>query len=152
MPERWDASWSSEKMDWETPPALFQSLDDEFHFTIDAAANGGNTKCPTYYGPVSDEGEDGLSAAWSGIVWCNPPYGTDISSWIKKGRDSALAGATVVMLVYARTDTRWFHDYVYGQAEIRFLRGRIRFVGAPNSAPAPSMILIYRPPVGRPQE
>ena len=52
-------------------------------------------------------------------------------------------GATVVMLLPARTDTRWFHDYIYGKAEVRFIRGRLKFGGSKNSAPFPSMVVIF---------
>ena len=148
MSEKWEASWQSEKTDWETPPTLFKALDAEFHFTLDAAAQEHNKKVANYYSPQMN----GLIRPWTGVVWCNPPYGKEIGQWVKKGRDSALAGATVVMLVYARTDTRWFHDYVYGQAEIRFLRGRVKFVGAESSAPAPSMVIVWRPEVDKSAE
>lgn len=76
-------------------------------------------------------------------VFCNPPYGRELPKWIKKAHDEAEKGALVVMLIPARTDTRAFHDYIYHQAEIRFLRGRIRFVGSKWNAPFPSMVVIF---------
>lgn len=76
-------------------------------------------------------------------VFCNPPYGRELPKWIKKAHDEAEKGALVVMLIPARTDTRAFHDYIYHQAEIRFLRGRIRFVGSKWGAPFPSMVVIF---------
>ena len=79
-----------------------------------------------------------------GVVWCNPPYGKDICKWVKKAYESSLEGATVVMLIHARTDTKWFHEWVYHKAELRFVRGRIKFGGSMNNAPFPSMIAIYR--------
>jgi site-specific DNA-methyltransferase (adenine-specific) len=79
----------------------------------------------------------------------NPPYGREITQWVKKAWEESQKGATVVCLLPARTDTRWFHSYVLGKAEIRFIKGRLKFEGAKNSAPFPSMIVIYRPPIGR---
>jgi site-specific DNA-methyltransferase (adenine-specific) len=82
-----------------------------------------------------------LKQDWNGVVWCNPPYGRNISQWIKKAAESQ---CTVVMLLPARTDTKWFHDYVYNNAEIRFIRGRLKFGGSINNAPFPSMVAIFR--------
>lgn len=76
-----------------------------------------------------------------GTCWCNPPYGRQIEAWVQKAAES---NATVVMLLPARTDTAWFHDYIYGKAEIRFIRGRLKFGGSKNSAPFPSMVCIFR--------
>ena len=78
------------------------------------------------------------------IVWCNPPYGREIGKWVEKAYKESLEGATVVMLLPARTDTKWFHDYIYGKAEIRFVRGRLKFGDSKNSAPFPSMVVVYR--------
>ena len=77
-------------------------------------------------------------------VWCNPPYGREIGKWVEKAYNESLAGVTVVMLLPARTDTKWFHDYIYGKAEIRFVRGRLKFGDSKNSAPFPSMVIIFR--------
>lgn len=80
-----------------------------------------------------------------GRVWCNPPYGRKIGKWVKKAYDEYKQnGTTVVMLLPARTDTRWFHDYIYGVAEIIFIKGRLRFSGAKANAPFPSMVVIYK--------
>lgn len=133
------ALYQSVRQDWETPPELFNKLNDEFHFTLDAAANEYNAKCSSYYS------EDSLSKPWNGVVWLNPPYGRGIGKWMKKAYEESLRGNTVVCLVFARVDTAWFHDWVYGKAQIRFLRGRVRFVGAKSSAPFPSMIVVYVP-------
>lgn len=132
--------WSSDRQDWETPQALFDELNDEFHFSLDAAANADNFKVLPFY----DEGCDGLMADWLSPTWCNPPYGRDVGKWVRKAYMESLRGVTSVLLLFARTDTAWFHDWVYGKAEIRFIRGRVRFVGADNPAPFPSMIVIYR--------
>ena len=77
-------------------------------------------------------------------VWCNPPYGREIGKWVEKAYNESLKGAMVVMLLPARTDTKWFHDYIYGKAEIRFVRGRLKFGDSKNSAPFPSMVVIFR--------
>ena len=71
----------------------------------------------------------------------NPPYGREIGKWVKKASES---NATVVCLLPARTDTRWFHDYIYGKAEIRFVRGRLKFGNSKNTAPFPSMVVVFR--------
>ena len=122
---------------WETNQDFFDSLNREFHFDLDACALPENAKCERYFTPE----EDGLKQEWNGTVWCNPPYGRQIGKWVEKAYKS---GCTVVMLIPARTDTRWFHDYIYGKAEIRFVRGRLKFGESKNRAPFPSMVVIYR--------
>lgn len=125
--------------DWETPPELFAKIDAEFHFGIDAAANSQNTKCEWFL-------EDGLNLDWGrNVIWLNPPYDASLPRWVAKARAESDAGATVVCLLPARTDTRWWHEHVEGRAEVRFIKGRIRFVGAPFNAPFPSCFVIYRP-------
>ena len=134
--------FSSEKDDWETPQDLFDELDDEFHFTLDAASSDLNAKCEKHY-TVED---DGLSQSWAGNnVFLNPPYGRNMKDWMRKAYEESQAeNTTVVVLVPARTDTAWFHDYVYGKAGLRFLRGRLKFGGCENSAPFPSLVVVYR--------
>jgi phage N-6-adenine-methyltransferase len=122
---------------WETPQGLFDELDAEFHFDLDVCALPENAKCEKYYTPE----QDGLSQEWNGVCWCNPPYGREIGKWVRK---AAKSGTTVVMLLPARTDTKWFHDYILHRAEVRYLRGRLKFGGGKNSAPFPSMVVIYR--------
>lgn len=136
------ALYSSNRDDWETPQDFFDKLNEEFHFTLDPCASHSTAKCAKYY-TVED---NGLAKDWSGeTVFCNPPYGRDIRQWCKKCRDEARKpNTTVVMLVHARTDTRWFHDFVYGFAELRFVRGRLKFGGSKTSAPFPSMIAIFK--------
>ena len=107
---------------WETPQDLFDKLDAEFHFDLDVCALPENAKCEKYYTPE----QDGLAQEWTGVCWCNPPYGRQIGKWVRK---AALSNTTVVMLLPARTDTKWFHDYILHKAEIRFLRGRLKFGG-----------------------
>ena len=127
---------------WATPQDFFDKLNEEFHFTLDPCATPENAKCDTYFTIT----EDGLKQDWTGYtVFCNPPYGRKISEWVKKCYTESLKGTLVVMLIPARTDTSYFHDYIYGKAEIRFVRGRLKFGEAKQGAPFPSMIVIFRP-------
>lgn len=137
-----EALYSSEKGDWETPDWLFEQLDKEFQFYIDAAADDRNHKCDVWI----SEDDDALQVDWSagGNVWLNPPYGRGIGQWIQKAYEESRKGMTVVVLVPARTDTAWWHDWAMRAAEIRFIRGRLKFVGAASSAPFPSALLIFK--------
>lgn len=137
-----DVIFSSARHDWETPPELFAELDAEFHFTLDPCAEPATAKCAKYY----TREQDGLKQSWAGeTVFCNPPYGRQIKHWVRKCAQES-KHAVVVMLIPARTDTTWFHDYVYHKAEIRFLRGRLHFRidghdGGRN--PFPSMVVVF---------
>lgn len=127
---------------WETPQDFFDRLNDEFHFNVDVCATPDNAKCGTYF----TKENDGLSQSWGGYTcWCNPPYGREIGKWVQKAYLSSRDGSTVVMLLPARTDTKWFHEYIYNQAEIRFIKGRLKFGNSKNSAPFPSMVVVFRP-------
>lgn len=129
--------FSSATDEWSTPQDVFDKLNDEFSFTLDPCANDTNHKCKKYFTKT----ENGLLQDWDDeIVFCNPPYGREIGKWVKKAAESK---ATVVMLLPARTDTKWFHDYIYEKAEIRFIKGRLKFGEAQNSAPFPSMVVIF---------
>lgn len=136
---------SSKKMDWCTPADFFAELDKEFNFVLDPAATAKSAKCALYYTPETD----GLSQSWDvgGAVFCNPPYGREIGKWVAKAHAEAAKGVTVVMLIPARTDTAYFHEHIYGQAEIRFVKGRLHFEDedgtAGDAAPFPSMVVIY---------
>lgn len=132
--------FSSKTDMWETPQDLFDKLNDEFHFTLDVCATQENAKCKNFY----TKEQDGLKQPWKGIVWCNPPYGRKISKWVEKGYMSSKEEATVVMLLPARTDTSWLHEFILNKAEIRFIRGRLKFGRSKNHAPFPSMIVIFR--------
>ena len=132
-----DVMFSSKTDMWETPEAFFRALDAEFHFTLDVCAVPENAKCRVFYTPE----QNGLAQKWEGVCWCNPPYGREIGKWVKK---AAEAECTVVMLLPARTDTAWFHDYIYGKAEIRFVRGRLKFGGSKNFAPFPNLVAVFR--------
>ena len=135
-------AYSSQRHDWETPQDFFDALNEEFGFDLDAAASDNNAKCREFF----DEEDDGLSQDWGGrTVWLNPPYGRQIGRWVAKAAEEARKpGTTVVLLVPARTDTRWFHDYLYGNAELRFVRGRLKFGGAKSGAPFPSLVAVMR--------
>ena len=138
-----DVMFSSATDNWSTPQDFFDKLNDEFHFTLDVCADENNHKCEHYY----TKEIDGLSSPWVGTVWCNPPYGRKIGEWVRRAYlSSNIGSATVVMLLPARTDTRWFHDYIYNKpnTEIRFIKGRRKFGGCKNAAPFPSMVVIFR--------
>lgn len=136
-----DVMFSSKTGLWETPQWLFERLNDEFGFTLDACALPENAKCARYYTPA----HDGLKQPWDGVVWCNPPYGRGVGAWVAKAANAVeRAGVVVVMLLPARTDTKWFHEYIYGRAEVRFLPGRLKFGDARNNAPFPSMVVVFR--------
>lgn len=126
--------------EWSTPQPFFDMLNDEFRFTLDAAASSENCKCDQWFG-VED---DALSQPWFGSVWCNPPYGTQIGKWIEKAYRQSLFGATVVMLIPSRTETTYWHDYCMNADEIRFVRGRLRFSGHSVNAPFPSCVVVFR--------
>lgn len=137
------ALFSSAKGDWGTPPELFRMLNDEFHFNCDVAASAENALCEKCY----TETDSAFFHNWDGVCFCNPPYGREVGRWVEKALREARAGrATTVMLLPARTDTRWFHEYIwpYRQVEVRFIKSRLKFVGAKNSAPFPSMVCIFR--------
>lgn len=137
----------SKKSDWETPQDLFNRLNDEFHFTLDAAASDLNHKLPHYY----TEKEDGLAQDWGGErVFCNPPYGSkETGLWTEKcWREAQKPDTLVVLLIPARTDRKSFHDFIYNKPNvtIRFLKGRLQFEDngkKMGTAPFPSMICIF---------
>jgi len=132
--------FSSNSDEWETPQPLFDELAREFCFTVDVCASEANKKCGQFF----TREQDGLRQEWRDVCWMNPPYGREIGKWMSKAYESASLGATVVCLVPARTDTAWWHDYAM-RGEIRFLRGRVKFVGGRSSAPFPSAVVIFRP-------
>ena len=138
---------SSEDMTWETPQDFFDELNKEFNFTLDPCATPETAKCKKFY----TKEDDGLAQDWGGeVVFCNPPYGSAIKDWVRKcymQSTNTFLDTLVVMLIPARTDTLYFHKYIYNRAEIRFIKGRLKFVGnqkGSGSAPFPSMIVIFR--------
>ena len=138
------ACLSSKDMTWSTPQDFFDELNKEFNFTLDPCADKENAKCDLFY----TEEDDGLSLNWLGnIVFCNPPYGRAIKDWVQKcSEESKKIGTKVVMLIPARTDTKYFHEYIYNKenVEIRFIKGRLKFGDGKGSAPFPSMLVIFK--------
>ena len=137
---------SSKNMCWCTPQDFFNELNNEFNFVLDPAATEKSAKCDLYYTPETD----GLAQSWNrgGAVFCNPPYGREISKWVEKAyRESLVVKYPIVLLVPARTDTKYFHNYIYEKAEIRFIKGRIHFTDEYGNtsypSPFPSMVVIY---------
>ena len=129
--------FSSKDQTWETPIDFFNKLDSIFKFELDVAASDNNHKCDRYY----TEETDGLAQDWKGVCWMNPPYGRKIGAWMHKALEPK---TTVVCLVPARTDTKWWHDYAMKASEIRFVKGRLKFGDSKNSAPFPSAIIVFR--------
>lgn len=140
------AMFTSNTAEWATPQAFFNELDAEFHFTLDPCATPQNAKCARFFTKETD----GLAQSWQGeTVYCNPPYGRDLAKWVKKASDEVIRGGgrtLVVMLIPARTDTSYFHDYIYKRHEVRFVRGRLHFNESKCGAPFPSMVVVMRPP------
>lgn len=128
------------RTDWETPQWLFDALDAEFNFTVDVCANAVNRKCGTYFSPETN----GLAQNWgTGRCWMNPPYGDEIEAWIHKAYSSALSGALVVALIPVRSSNEWWKWVIEG--EVRFIRKKIQFVGAPFNSMFPNAIVVFRP-------
>ena len=140
-----EVMFSSKNEVWATPQKFFDELNGEFGFNLDPCALPENAKCDKYFTPD----DDGLKQDWGGYkVFCNPPYGRKLASWVQKCyEESKKPGTTVVMLIPARTDTAYFHDYIYHKAkEIRFIRGRLKFGDSKTTAPFPSVIVIWGTP------
>lgn len=133
--------YSHQSDEWATPKSIFDVLDAEFHFTLDPCATDENRKCKKYFTAE----QNGLLQDWGGhTVFCNPPY-SKIAEWVEKAfRESRKDKTIVVLLIPSRTDTRYFHNFIYQRAEVRFVRGRIKFGDSKNSAPFPSMVVIFR--------
>jgi phage N-6-adenine-methyltransferase len=131
----------SDSDEWATPQRLFDDLDAEYHFTLDACATPDNAKCASYF----TRADDGLAQRWTGRVWCNPPYGRAIGRWLRKAWESVEQGDAelVVCLVPARPGGAWWHDYA-AKGEVEFLRGRLRFGDATNVAPFDSALVVFR--------
>ena len=133
--------FTSDTSEWATPQDFFDKLNAEFHFTLDPCATPENAKGGKFY----TKEQNGLAQDWTGeTVFCNPPYGKEISAWVEKCYKHSLSGECAVMLIPSRTDTRWFHEWVYGKAELRFVKGRLRFNDSKSSAPFPSLVVVYR--------
>lgn len=127
--------------EWYTPQDLYDELDAEFHFTLDPCATVENHKAPLFY----TKEQNGLSKDWGGqSVFVNPPY-SDNYAWVRKCYyEGCKPNTTVVLLIPSRTDTKYFHNYIYHRAEVRFISGRLKYGGAKYNAPFPSMLVIFR--------
>lgn len=134
--------FSSATDEWATPLDFYNTLNNEFNFNLDPCATDDNHKCAKYFTKV----DNGLLQSWGGYkVFCNPPYGRAIGAWVEKAYNEAQKKDTlIVMLLPARVDTKWFHNFIYHKAEIRFIKGRLKFGGCKNSAPFPSMVVIFK--------
>lgn len=144
--------FSHARDEWATPEWLFEELDTEFRFGLDAAASDENATCTVFWTTV----DDALTRDWypgrGRAVWLNPPY-SQCRAFIAKAAHEAAQGCTVVCLVPSRTDTRWWHEHVWDATkhqcrpgvELRFLKGRLKFSGSTNSAPFPSVVVVFRP-------
>lgn len=128
---------------WATPLSIFMPLNEEYRFTLDPCCTADTRKCDRYFTPE----ENGLIQSWAGErVFVNPPYSRgNIDKWMEKCAQEANRAQVIVALIPVSTSARWFHEYVWNKAEIHFYRGRIRFIGAPHSAPFSSMLAIYLP-------
>lgn len=136
---------SLESTVWGTPPEIFDPLNKEFGFTLDVCAIRENAKTDRFFPPEVD----GLSQPWGiNTCWCNPPYGKDVVKWCKKALAETKNGATTVMLIPCKTNTNWWHDVVIPFADIRFLRGRVKFIQngkqSTQALPWPLAIVIYK--------
>lgn len=138
---RTDVMFSSKEQTWETPISFFDKLNKEFQFTLDACALPNSAKCERYYSPETN----GLIQDWSNeIVFMNPPY-NEMYTWMEKAYMESLKGATVVCLIPARTDTKYWYDFCMRASEIRFVKGRLKFGDSANSAPFPSAVIVFKP-------
>ncbi len=140
--------YSSKNNEWTTPRDFYLSLCERFNFTVDLACTTKNQKAT--YGLCVDLYIDSLQVDWAGFnstmggwLWCNPPYGRELGKWVEKAYKESLKGAKIVMLIPARTDTSYWHDYIFDKAEIEFIRGRLKFGDAKHNAPFPSALVIY---------
>src|SRR5690625_3063082 len=132
--------YSSKTNEWATPQCFFDRLDEEFNFTLDPCSDGLNAKCEKFF----TQEDDGLTQSWAGeSVFMNPPYGRVIGEWIKKAYEESKKGAMVVALIPARTDTRYWHEYVMKADEIRLIKGRLKFGDGKNNAPFPSAVVVW---------
>lgn len=132
--------FSSETDLWATPQDFFDKQNAIYNFTLDVCANDENAKCKKYF----TKDDDGLKKDWVGNCWMNPPYGREIKQWMKKAYDEHIKhGSIIVCLVPARTDTVWWHEYAM-KGNIEFIKGRLKFGDAKNSAPFPSALVVFK--------
>ncbi len=135
-----ESMYSSKTPEWSTPQQTFDTLNNHFNFEVDVCATDDNYKCDVYYTKEDNE----LNKEWKETIFMNPPYGREIKEWMKKAyEDSAKYNNTIVCLVPARTDTKWWHDYAMKASVIIFIKGRLKFGESKNSAPFPSAVVIF---------
>jgi len=135
--------FSSETDEWSTPQSFYDKLNNKFKFDLDVCALPSSAKCEVFFTPE----DDGLNKDWFAhgkTIWMNPPYGREIGKWMQKACVEANKGCTVVCLVPARVDTKWWYNSCQ-RGEISFVKGRLKFGGATNSAPFPSAVVVLRP-------
>jgi phage N-6-adenine-methyltransferase len=133
--------FSSRSDEWATPNWFYDLIEAELGpIDRDVCGTAKNAKCKVFY----TREMDGLKQEWRGVCWCNPPY-SEVALWLEKAYQSSLAGATVVCLIPARTDTIYWHRFVTKAYEIRFFKGRLKFGDAQNSAPFPSALVVFKP-------
>lgn len=138
--------YSSKSNVWNTPKSFFDKLNQEFNFELDpcVSSDGSNATCDSYF----TESDNGLVQKWGAYskVFMNPPYGREIKHWIEKAYQESLNGCTVVCLIPSRTDTQYWHEFIFPYAsEIRFVKGRLKFSDSKDSAPFPSAVVIFKP-------
>ncbi|MGR8809995.1 DNA N-6-adenine-methyltransferase [Leuconostoc citreum] len=136
--------FSSKKMDWETPQLFFEKLNKKYKFDLDACASEDNHKVDNYF----TEEDNALTKLWNGNVFVNPPYGRELYSFVEKSYSEHIRDNNrfIVLLIPARTDTKYWHEFIQGKATIKFLKGRLKFEIsgiASDAAPFPSALIIY---------
>ena len=136
-----DKRFESKSHIWKTPKYLYDELNKEFHFQLDPCTTYNNLNCKYFF----TEKEDGLKQDWKSMTaYVNPPYGRELAKWAKKCYEEWMKGSTIVLLLQTnRTNTKWFHKYVYKKAELRFLDHRLQFEGASDKIPTPYMLAVY---------
>jgi site-specific DNA-methyltransferase (adenine-specific) len=136
-----EVMFSSATDKWSTPQDFFDKLNTQYKFTLDVCASADNAKCVKYF----TEEDNGLEQEWLGMCWMNPPYGREISKWIRKAYLEAVTRkCKVIALLPARTDTKWFHEYIYNKGvKVTFIKGRLKFGNCKNAAPFPSMVVEF---------
>lgn len=137
---RLEKQFESATVEWPTPQDIYEPLFAEFGFTLDVAANSSNAKCKQFF----DKETNGLAQKWSGVCWCNPPYGKDLKNWVKKAAIETWHGVTTVMLIPVRSNTVWWHQYCLPFGEIRFVKGRPKFGNAKEGLPWPLAVIVFR--------
>ena len=136
-----DLMFSSKDQTWETPIDFFNLINEEFNFSLDVCAEEETAKCKNFF----TKEMNAFNYKWEGVCYMNPPYGREIGKWIEKAYVESLGGATVVCLIPARTDTKYWHEFIFPHAhEIRFIKGRLKFGNSKNSAPFPSALVVFK--------